>query len=174
MIEFQTKLSKKEVIALNKFHLNKKMWIPSVVFSVLFLCLGVSMFLTAEDTSEQVAAIVFAVIFGVGFVPLCYLVIRIMVHFQLKTSKIISEDNLIHFTVTEDTLRIDNEKKDIQSITTMNWSLVYKAYQTKDYFFIYISNMQSYVLPICDLVSGSAEEFGELLRMKLGKQFKVK
>lgn len=172
MIEFQTKLSKVEIVALNRFHLVKKTKFATIFCSVVFMMFGGLIYFTADSRAEGIFGIVFGIVFGLGYLPLCLLVLKIVMHFQLKTSKMISGDNNVHAVIEENQVTIESKKEDYQSSATMGWSMVYRAYETKDYFFLYISNNQSFVLSTDSIVQGSAEELRELLHMKLGKKFK--
>ena len=174
MFEFSTKLGKKEVMELNKFHTYKKNpWLIGM-FMFIFAALGVLQYFTAEDSSDRREAIIFILIFGLGFPLFVFLIMNFMVRLQIKSANFISDDNKAYYKFDNVGVYLKTEKPDMISTMEAKWNLVYKAFETKTHYFMYISNMQAYVIPKNDIISGTCEDFSQLLREKLQKKFKIK
>lgn len=173
MIEFNTKMGRAELFALNKFHVKNNIW--AFLIPILFFAgLGVSDIFSAKNIDEINGAIGF-IFFVVVLIPfLAYLSIHLMIKRQLKTSKFISDETMEYFKFHEHGVENKTQKSDMMATMQMKWNLVYKAYETKKYFFIFISNRQSYIIPKASVVTGTCIELTELLKRNLGNKFKIK
>jgi hypothetical protein len=169
--EAKTKLNKQETVELNKFHLFKKGRVLLILFAAVFFVLGVLMFLLAEDISQKVFGAVFTVLFGIGFPYVCWLFARLFLALQFRSAKLISDETENYFKIDAEQLFNRLTKQDCESTFQAKWNLVYKAYETKTHFFIYISNMQAFVISKAGFVAGTAADMSGLLNRMLGKKF---
>ena len=60
----------------------------------------------------------------------------------------------------------------IQSSTVYPYFQITKAYETKNYFYLYFSDEQAYYVKKSEFSKGEPVEFRKLLKEKLGKEFK--
>jgi len=174
MFEFSTKLGKDELMALNKFHSFKKNRKFIAIFCAVFIFIGLMMFLTAETQEDKVFAIIYGAGFALGFPIFLNIFMRIMVKISLKSSSFISDENKNYFKFDDEEIFHTSEKTDMKSTMTAKWNLVFKAFETKTHYYIYISNMQAYIIPKNSIITGDYEVFSAFLKEKLGKKFIVK
>lgn len=171
MIEATTKLDKSEIGHLNNFHLFRKNRLIVILPSFLFATLGTVILFLSESAGDTAGGISL-LIFGVCFPLLLYLALKIAVWYQLKSTKFISDDSMNYFKITNESLYNKLERKDCTSSFEAKWSLVYKAYETKTHFFIYISNMQAFIISKSGIYQGSVEELRTMISESIGSKFK--
>jgi hypothetical protein len=167
MFEFISKLGKKEVYELNKFNTFKKSAIQIFLIPIGLICF----FLLQYLISNEALYLVFIILFGICFPVILFLTMYLMVWFYIRSSKIISDDNIVYLKFNDNEVEIKTEKPDIVSLSNMKWNMVYKGYETKKYYFLYISNRQSYIVPKNTITSGKNEDFSLFLKKKLGKNY---
>lgn len=98
--------------------------------------------------------------------------LKLHVNKYVKTTKIISDETLIDFRFGEDEIELKVENVDYRSTGNMKWYQLFKAYEDKEYFSLYIGSKKSYILPKKGITTGTIEEFEQLLIEKIGKKFK--
>lgn len=170
MFDFETKLGKKEVNALNVFNT----FIKNVFIQILFMVIFLTLFGIQYYEERDIILLVFALCFGLGFPLLCFIFMKISVWFYIRSSKMIADNNLVFFNFNEDSINIRTEKPDMVTTTNIKWNLLYKAFETKKYYFMYISNMQSYIIPKETIKTGTIKDFSNLLTSKLSKKYRLK
>jgi hypothetical protein len=170
MYEFQAKFGKEEIKALNSFHtFNKQRWLIILLTIIFFFY-----FLINYLETKNVIYLVVAVIFGSGFPLLTYVIMRLMVNSYLRSTKMVSDESNMNFKFTDEAIDIKMEKPDMTSTTSMKWNLLFRAYENKSHYFLYISNRQSYIIPKISIKIGTNEDFSRYLKEKLGKNFIVR
>lgn len=174
MVEVKTGLDKVALSKLNQFHLFRKNVFVLLIPMILFSSFGLFKFFYPEDESDKYFGIIFAVVFGIGFPVLCFGMMKFMVWLQLRSSKFISDETRIDYRFDNDMIYYHMEKTGMRMTCEWSWNLCYKAYETKDYFYIYISNMQAHIVPKKDIVSGNSQELSEILHDRVVKFKKVK
>ena len=170
MFDFETKLGKKEVNALNVFNTFSK----NVFIQILFMVIFITLFGILYYEERDIILLVFALCFGLGFPLLCFITMKISVWFYIRSSKMIADNNLVFFNFNDDSINIRTEKPDMVTTTNIKWNLLYKAFETKKYYFMYISNMQSYIIPKETIKTGTIKDFSNLLTSKLSKKYRLK
>ncbi|MDD4296894.1 MAG: YcxB family protein [Ruminiclostridium sp.] len=173
MVEVKTGLDKVALSKLNQFHLYRKNILTLLIPMIIFIAFGLVKFFFPEEESDKYFGIIFAVFFGLGFPLLCYGMMKFMVWIQLRSSKFISDETKINYKFDTDMIYYYMEKPGMKTTCEWAWSLCYKAYETKDYFYIYISNMQAHIVPKKDIISGTSQELAEILHSKVSKFKKV-
>lgn len=173
MIEARTRLDKQEINSLNKFHLFRKNIWMLVIPMIFFSAFGVLNILSAEDMFDKIFGMIFITVFGLGFPLFAYLIMKVIVWLQLRSTRLISNETENYFKIDGDILYNKLEKTDCISTFEAKWNLVYKAYETKTHFFIYISNMQAFIISKSGIFNGTSEELREMLRSSIGKNFKI-
>ena len=168
IIEVVTDTSSASYMQFNRFHLFRKNWYLVWMFPVLFLLIGFAAYMDGEP----VKGIVFAVIALV--MPLfMLLVMRLSAKRHLKSNKIYTSLNTIQYRMDEEKLYQESMAADIKATFEAGWSKVHRVYETKDSFYIYISNMQALILPKKDFTVGSPDRLAELIVGKVDpKHFK--
>ncbi|OEF98812.1 hypothetical protein BHF71_10825 [Vulcanibacillus modesticaldus] len=172
MVEARTRLDKHELLNLNKFHLfRKNVWLFLIPMFV-FIVIGVLMIIFAEDNGDRIFGTIFLVVFGIGYPLISYIIMKLLVWFHLRSMKLVSNETLNYFKIDNEILFNRMEKTDMISIFEVRWNLVYKAYETQTHFFIYISNMQAFIIPKNGIFNGTSDELREMLKNSIGKKFK--
>lgn len=171
MVEVKTCLDKTALLKLNRFHLFRKNFLMFPIFIVVFLALGVLMYLFPDAEGEEYLGIVFALLGGIGLPLFIYATMRFMVWLQTRSSKFISNETQLDYKFDENVIYNRMQKPGMISTSEWEWSMCYRAYETKDYFFIYINNMSAHVIPKKDIILGGADEFSNLLQGSI-KKFK--
>ena len=136
MFEFLAKLGKEEVVALNRFHLFKKngvlIYLMALVVGAMF-CLP----LIEKDITNKLLKMI--IVFVLAYLLFVFLINKLMVWLQLRTTKFISEETKTHFKFDDDEFECSTFKPDMKSTTQSKWNLLYKAYESKAHYFLYIS-----------------------------------
>ena len=174
MVEVRTSLDKVALLKLNQFHMYRKNIFTILIPMIIFTALGLAMFFFPNEESDKYVGIIYSVTFGFGFPLLCYGMMRFMLWLQLRSAKYISNETIIDYKFENDIIYYNMEKSGMKTTSEFAWYLCYKAYETKDYFYVYISNMQAHIVPKKDITHGTSQELSEILRDKVKKfkQFK--
>ncbi|MBN2652270.1 MAG: YcxB family protein [Spirochaetales bacterium] len=167
MIEVKTGLDKVAVLKLNQFHLFRKKIFLLLIFMILFVAFGLVNFFYSEEEWEKYLGLIFAIVFGLGFPLLCYGTMKFIVWLYLRSSKFISGETKINYRFDTDIIYYSMEKSNMKMTCEWEWNLCYKAYETKEYYFIYISNMQAHIVPKKDIIVGTSQELTEILKHKI-------
>ncbi len=173
MVEFRSKLDSSKSRALNNSMFKKLLWLY-VLLSVLLIVLGVVGIVYREDSSDFAAGIGLIVL-GVLITPLCYLLSRFLQKYIDKSATYISDNTEEIYTFDEQYITLTQTMGDVFTSTFKGrYSYIYKAREDKNYFYLYISKIQSHVIDKSSIVQGSLEEVTALLKTNLGDKFKNK
>lgn len=173
MIEFKQKLDSNKSAALNKSVFKKMIWLYIILSTVMILC-GVVGIIFKEDSAD-VASGIGLIIAGVLITPLGYLLTRFLQKRNDKSTVYISLDTEEIFTFDEQYITVTQTKGDEYFATTKaKYSYIYKAQEDDNYFYLYISKMQSHVIDKSSITQGTLEEFSALLKNNLGDKFRSK
>lgn len=169
MVEIRTKFDENVTKELNKIQMKKSWWIYAL-FTVIFVLLGVTFGLEAEG--DWILGGVFIVI-GICFFPLCLLLTKIMQKNINKSMSVLSEETHEIYKFDELKITIEQTKgSSFHAVTETDYSYLFSVKETKDYWFLYISKLQSHVVPKNNIIEGSVEELNAILSEKLGSKFK--
>lgn len=171
MVEANTVFSKKETIELNKFQLFVRGRIYLIIFMLWFITLGLMLLFIGISAVAKLIGVIFIVLFGLGFPAFCWFAIRLLIELQLRTSRVISEETNNYYKIDEDNLFNRLTKTGCEATFEAKWNLVYKAYETKTHFFIYLNHVQAFVISKAGIFTGTPEELSEMLLKALGKNF---
>ncbi len=97
-------------------------------------------------------------------VLLVYPVLTAKIYYK-SGSKLYS--NEICFSFYDDHLVSETKGSDISSASNSNYNIIQKIYETKNYFYLFITRQQAFIVPKNDIVSGSADELSTLLKSKV-------
>ena len=173
MIEFRSKLDSSKSTALNNRTFKKRLWLYALL-SLVMIVLGVIGIISKEDNSDVVSGVVL-IVFGVLITPLGYLLTRIFQKRNDKATIFISSDTEEIYTFDEQYISVTQTKGDVFFATTKaRYSYIHKAYEDKNYFYLYISKMQSHVIDKASITQGTLDELRTLLKTNLGIKFKSK
>ncbi len=168
MIEFRTKLNDAKSSALNK-NVFKKLWWLYALLTILLIGIGISAL--KEDK-------IFGIIYiGLGLLitPLSYFLVFIIQKRFNKSANYLSDETEEIFTFDEEYMNITQVKGDSFSSTLKaKYSIIYKVIEDKNYYFVYISKMQCFVVNKSSITIGTLEEAQALLKKNLGDKFKTK
>ena len=171
MIEVRTTLNPRITNPLLKLQIRRLRWFFFFI-PAMFCAIGLLAIIGREDNSDIAGGIV-TIVLGVGFLPLVYSLSRFAQKFINKTMKLLHDETLNYFRFEESMFYQETVKGDeYRGTTECAYSLLYKAYETKSHFFLFISNMQTHVVPKKDIVTGSAQELSDRLKALMGKRFK--
>lgn len=171
MIEFVGKFDSSVTQSLNNRQF-KKLWWLFVVFSVLFVFIGVIGLLLPEDESDKIFGIVMIVI-GILFTPLCFLLTKLLQKNIDKSMSILSGETIETYRFYQDKLIItQNKGEEFEAVTTAKYSYLYQVEETATHYFLKISKMQSHVVNKSNLTQGTIEELNAILSSNLGVKFK--
>ena len=172
MIEFRTKLNDAKSSALNK-NVFKKLWWLYALLTILLIGIGISAL--KEDK-------IFGIIYiGLGLLitPLSYFLVFIIQKRFNKSANYLSDETEEIFTFDEEymnSLNMPGEVKGDSFSSTLKakYSIIYKVIEDKNYYFVYISKMQCFVVNKSSITIGTLEEAQALLKKNLGDKFKTK
>ncbi len=173
MVEFRSKLDGDKSKALNNMAFKKVLWLFALL-SLLMIAIGAAGIALKEDEADVVSGIVL-IVFGVLITPLGYLLTRILQKRVDKSTVYISSDTEEIYTFDEQYITVTQTKGDEFFATTKaKYSYIHKAYEDKNYYYLYISKMQSHVIDKSSITQGTLDELEALLRSNLGDRFKSK
>lgn len=173
MVEFRSKLDCSKSRALNNNMFKKLLWLYAGL-TVLLIVFGVIGIVLKEDSSD-VAAGIGLIVLGVLITPLGYLLSRFLQKRIDKSATYISENTEEVYTFDEQYITLTQTRSDVFSSTLKaRYSYIYKAREDNNYFYLYISKMQSHVIDKSSITQGTLEEVTSLLKTNLGDKFKSK
>jgi len=172
MIEVKSKFDKNLTKPLLRLQMRKLWWLY-LIFILLFVFIGVLSFVSPETDSDKSFGI-FMIVFGVLFFPLVYLLSKVFQKILNNSTKSMSAETFMYFRFNENKIyQESNRGEEYKATYECSYTLLYKAYETKSHFFMYISRMQTFIIPKKDIVTGTPEELRQILYNKLGYKFKV-
>lgn len=167
LIEAVTPLDLKTVKSLSDFSL-KRVLLMLIVTDALFLVLGV-LCLFVDAVPVGIGSITFAILFPV----LLIIITRVSSN---KNNELIVKKGLSNFyRFTADNVYIETGNADAMvSSGNYTYDMFLNAYETSDYFFVYLNKLNAYVINKAGFIKGTAEDLRILLTSKYGKKFKQK
>jgi hypothetical protein len=146
----------------NYFHLFKGFnKVIVMVFPLIFW--GISALNYFEG--DYVGVIVFVVL-GILIVPSMMFFTRILVKKNFKSSKYLKSITDVFLGINSDGL---TQATQISS-SQFKWHEVYRAYEQKKYFYIYVSSRQAVILPKADFEEGGIEKLRQVMNANLTKK----
>lgn len=162
MVKFNTVFDASVTREANK-HQHKKMAWVYVVFTALFVLLGVMDVLDGY----LVSGIVW-IVFGVGFYPLVLLFTKLLQKGMNKSMSVMSEETHEEYQFYEDHVVIIQTKgEDFKGTTEAKYNYFYQAVETKTHYLLYISKTQVHVIDKSKITEGTLEEMNEILRKQM-------
>ncbi len=173
MVEFKSKLDSSKTTALNNRTFKKLLWFYALL-SLILIVMGVLCVVLKEDNSDFASGIGL-IVFGVLITPIGYLLTRVLQKRLDKSTVFISPDTEEVYTFDEQYITVTQTKGDVFFATTKaKYSYIYKAYEDKNYYYLYISKIQSHVIDKSSITQGTLDELHTLLITNLGSKFKSK
>lgn len=171
MIKFETKLDSQAVTSLTKHNI-KKLWWLYVLFSVVFVLIGVvNMF---GEEADFIFGTVMIVV-GVLFTPLCIALSFSMVKKQSKTMPVLSNETVETYVFDYDGFTLTQIKGDeYRSDLKAKYSYFFKVVSTSTHYYLYMSSQQCHVIPKNTLIEGSLGELDDIFARNLGGKFFTK
>lgn len=171
MVEVRSRLDKGLTTPLLRLTLRRILWL-FLSFSLLFIALGVITIVGRVD-EDSLSGGIALIAFGVLFLPLFFLLVFGLQRLANKTMPLMGAETLNTFwfdqyKIYQEQLRGTEYRATVES----SYTLLYKAYETRSHFFLYISNAQVHIVPKKDIVSGSPEELAGYFTLHLQKKFK--
>ena len=167
MIKFRTVFDEKAVEQLSKHTLKKQSWIY-IALSAIMILLGAFQ-IWEGDKSTGISFI----LFGVIFVPVFLIIVSVSQKKVNSTMTLLQGETVEIYEFSKEELIIQTSKgEEYFSLIKAKYGYLYRVDETKDYYFLYISKIQSHVIDKRFLIEGSIEELNELFLEKLGAKFK--
>jgi hypothetical protein len=173
MIEVKSKFDASITTALLRLELRKLKWLL-IVSPLLLICLGILVIVTAEPDAEILGSGIYLMAIGVLLALFLIFLPKLLQKTAWKSMKLLNTETTNYFRFDETKIYQEmNKGEEYKSTGECSYSLLYKAYETKSHFFLYISRMQTHAVPKKDIITGTAEELAQILSDRLGKSFKV-
>ena len=171
MVEVKSKFDADLTKALLRFQI-RKLWLLLILSSFFLIALGFLSVFTSED--GNIGSGVFFIILGILFFPLVYFLVILVQKAINKSMKIMGPETINDFTFYENVIYQYMERgDDLKETSQYRYVMLYRVYETKTHFFMYISNMQTHVIPKKDITVGTPQELSQFFSINLGKNFKV-
>lgn len=104
--------------------------------------------------------------------PFVLILIVILQRKANKTMSIMSNKTIQKFEFSEDKILIVDQKgEDYYAETKIKYNLLFRAYETKKAYILYISNRQCFTFLKESIVSGDVCELNSILKANLGNKF---
>lgn len=165
LVKNETEYTYDRYLNLNKFNMYSAKRVSFVVLvvsiCVIFLC-GIFMILLGQY-SNAILYLVLSVIFTIFIFTLP----------KLQTKKIFNSDEILKenikntFEFYSDKIKIRNKK----SSSTLEYKDLYKAYETKDTFYLYLNRIQVLMISKDEFEIGDSKLLRKILSEKLGKKY---
>lgn len=148
----------------------KKAFIPLIIaYSALIVLVLVSTIATGKALTGVIAAVVLVLL-----VVLLFFIFKKNADKQWNTNKTLSDNVRVEFAFGEEDIEVVSYQQDKQTgKTVLDYTSVHKVVDYKNYYFIYLSNVQAYILNK-SYIEDDEKEVGGLLLQKLGDKYKVK
>ncbi len=173
MVEFRSKLDSNKSHALLKRTFKKLLWL-CLVMSALLLLIGVVALVAPEDGADLAVGISMIVL-GVAFTPITYFLALFIQSRNDKTAIFISPETEEVYTFDERSITVVQTRGELLSSTLRaQYAYIYRAYEDKNYYYLYISRIQVHVIDKASLTQGTLGELNALLSANLGNRFKMK
>ena len=170
MVEVKSKFDADLTKAAIRFQV-RKLWLLFVLLSIFFTACGFLIVFSPE--AESIGLGIFLIVIGVLFFPLCYLLTILMQKNINKSMKIMGSETINNYTFYENIIYQHMERGDIFKETSQyGYVMLYRVFETKTHFFMYISNRQTHVIPKKDITIGTPQELSQFFSINLGKKFK--
>lgn len=161
-IEVRTTPAVADFQRFQRFHLFRKNWaiafLPSAILSG-FAILN----LNGGHAGSAVIFLVMALL-----LPLFMLLVsHLMGRLHLRTAKMYSSMENLVFRFDEQGFFNETHSGGIDSTLRCGWEKFYRVYESRAAFYLYISNMQAFIVPKRDIVVGDAEQLKELFKKVL-------
>lgn len=152
----------------NRFHLFRKNRIITMLPSAVFLVGGTAAFFLADNKSEGITFWILSVVFPFLLLGLTMLTARR----HLKTNRMFASMKNVLYRFEPSSITCETTSPKLKTTLETDWDNIYQAYESDDSFYIYISNMQAFIIPKSDFVTGTPEQFSKLLREQVGAKYR--
>lgn len=173
MVEVKTGLNAENLRQANKVSIKKFMWL-FIVLSVLLNLVGI-VNIVSPDSETPVILPVFCIILGLLIFPGIIILIPVYQKLYNKTMKLINDETVNFFRFCDDKFYQEATKgTDFKDVCECGYSYIFKAIETNEHFFIYISKLQMHIIPKKNITLGTPMELRSILMGRLGAKFKIK
>lgn len=165
LVKNETEYTYERYLKLNKFNMysaKKSTFICLIVLLVIIFLCGIFMLIVGEYR-QSIFYLVFTVVFSILYITLP----------NIQTKKVFNSDNLLKenikntFEFYDDKIEIKNKK----STSTLEYSDLYKVYETNDTFYIYLNKMQALIISKDCFLIGDTEKLRTLLLKNFEKKY---
>lgn len=161
----KTSLSEENYIKLLKFHNkmnNWKYWLYTAIFVIAFLTCASVLIVNHEYTTALFIFLIALLFIGYRTVYPYYKVEK-----EVKKDKIQSNlQNVFYFY--DKKFEVTNEQED----RIMRYSRLYKVYENKEFFYMYLDKENALVLEKSGFEKGDPDSFGKFLKEKIKSKYK--
>jgi hypothetical protein len=166
LFEVRTENGGEEFIKFNQFHLFRKSWFIAYMPTVIFAAIGVMAYLDDDRSAAYTMWVI-----GAAMPLFLRLIIRITAKRNLKTNKMYTNMKNIYYRFDRQGLFSETASPKLKTTLETDWDNVYRVYESKDSFYIYISNMQAFIIPKVDIITGTPEELSQMMTELIGKKY---
>jgi hypothetical protein len=165
--EFRTELGGRVYMKFNRFHVFRRSWFVTYLLPLFFVAMGSVAYY--DDSLES--AIVFWV--AAPLSPLLMLaVMYLTAKRHLKTNAMLKNMKNLYYRLDRNCLFNETNSPKLKTTMESDWDNVHRVYESNDSYYIYISNMQAFILPKEHLVTGSVDGLSLMLQELVGKKYK--
>lgn len=120
------------------------------------------------DPADPVNLAAALVMLGLG-ITLGLILLLVPRRYFRSVEKLLSQPS--SFVFDEQHFEVHSESPLLQGHTEGQYALIHKAYETADFFYVYITASQAHLIGKADLTAGSPAELRRLLQEQLGGRF---
>lgn len=174
MVEFKTSWDEKTLEKITEIQLEKnKKFLRGI--AVFFMVMGLLLLLIAYDDYKSgesyyysLFVAVFSIAFGILFPSFMKSAIKRNQESQNRSSSTLTADTEMLFKFDKDRMFIFVTKGEkFRSAIDTDYDYIFKVVEDEETFVLYVSKMECYVLNKTNLISGTLDEFYEILKTRL-------
>ena len=170
-LSMQTALDSSLTRALLKFQIKKVLWalfiLPAfmIIAGIAFICIDAEFYLPQG---------VILIVAGAIIPPLTIGMSNIMQKSIDKSVKVMGIETKVYYEFYENYFKQTVDKgADFTNVSKISYKMLYMAFRTKDYYFLYPSKGQAFVLPVENMSDSQKFTLNAILEKHLGKKFKI-
>lgn len=166
LFENETTYTANAYVQFLRFH-NKKYNMPYIAYTVFWAFLFFLCIFLAFNSGARLQGVVITIVL------ICFIIYRLVhpkmiVDKEFKSDKL-SDNNVNKFTFYDKEFEVSNKKGKFN----IKYFMIHKIFETSDYFYLYVSKENAFLVSKYAFSLGSAKEFATFMKVKCKSKYKI-